>query len=280
MISVNRTRNTKGEYLLARRCFYGECNSPMTVAAHKWGKANYNYYRCNVPNAQVTHYVNRTCNMRTHFRIEHWDAIVWNEIRRFLNNPENIQSGAKRYQQEQEATLTPIKNRLTISENLLARKQKELGRLIDLYVAGDFDRELLLDRKHRLEAEIQSLRTEIDALQIQTKHGLSDEQVAELVAFSQKVAEGLDKAEHDFALRKRIIEYLHTRVVFAIEDGEQVAYLHCQFGYDARLLKTSDIIQAGSPSPPPESPPSTSSLSAAGGRRSRANRRSTDCKHS
>lgn len=251
-------RNTKREYLLARRCFCGECNSPMTVAAHKWGKANYNYYRCNVPNGQVTHYVNRVCSMRTHFRVEHWDDSVWREIRSFLASPESIQSGAKQFQAEQEASQTPIRHRLSTTEKLLERKQKELGRLIDLYVAGDFDRDLLLDRKQRLESEILSLRTEVDILNDQLNEGLTDQQVAELVAFSQKIAEGLDKADSDFALRRRIVDYLNTRVVLAVEDGEQVAYLTCQFGYSARLPKSLNVSEAGSPSLLPESAPSTS----------------------
>ena len=246
----NAKRNTKGQYLLARRCFCGECNTPMTVAAHKWGKADYNYYRCNVKNGQVTHYVNRSCSMRTHFRIEHWDAIVWQEIKSFLGNPDNIEAGAQRYRREQETSRMPLRNRLKTTETLLARKRRELGRLIDLYVAGDFDRDMLLDRKQRLETEIQSLSTEGDALQEELTQGLTNEQVTELVAFSRQVADGLEKADSDFNLRRRIIEYLNVRVVLAIEEGQQVAYLHCELGHDARLSKSSNTKPAGNPFPP------------------------------
>lgn len=242
----NARRNTKGQYLLARRCFCGECNTPMTVAAHKWGKADYNYYRCNVKNGQVTHYVNRSCSMRTHFRIEHWDAIVWQEIKSFLGNPDNIEAGAQRYRQEQETSRMPLRNRLKATETLLARKRRELGRLVDLYVAGDFDRDMLLDRKQRLETEIQSLSTEGDALQEELTQGLTNEQVTELVAFSRQVADGLEKADSDFNLRRRIIEYLNVRVVLAIEEGQQVAYLHCELGHDARLSKSSNARAAES----------------------------------
>lgn len=245
----NSKRNTKGQYLLARRCFCGECNTPMTVAAHKWGKAAYNYYRCNVPNTQTTHYVNRSCNMRTHFRIEHWDTIVWQEIKSFLGNPDNIETGAQRYRQEQETSRMPLRNRLKTTDTLLARKQRELGRLIDLYVAGDFDRDMLLDRKQRLETEIQSLSTEGDALREELTQGLTNEQVMELVAFSRQVAEGLDKADSDFDLRRRIIEYLNVRVVLAVEEGQQVAYLHCELGHDARLSKTPNARPAESSFP-------------------------------
>ena len=276
----NSKRNTKGEYLLARRCYCGECNTPMTVAAHKWNKANYNYYRCNVHNGQVTHYVNRKCNMRTHFRIEHWDTIVWREIRSFLSNPENIQAGAKQYQKEREAELEPLRSRLKTSEKLLERKEKELGRLIDLYISGDVERELLLDRKARLESEISSLRKETEALHTQLAGGLTDEQVKELVAFSRKVAEGLDKAESDFALRKRIIEYLNTRVILAVEDGEQVAYLHCQFGYDTRLTKDSIVNRDESLSRQPGSALLASSPSGAGDNYTQIDMRSMDYRHS
>lgn len=276
----NAKRNTKGQYLLARRCFCGECNTQMTVAAHKWGKADYNYYRCNVKNGQVTHYVNRSCNMRTHFRIEHWDAIVWREIRDFLSDPENIAAGAHRYQQEQHAAAMPLRNRLTATENLLTRKQLELGRLIDLYVAGDFDRDMLTDRKQRLEAEIHSLSVEGNAIRGQLTQGLTNEQVMELVAFSRQVADGLDKADSDFDLRRRIIDYLNVRVVLTVEDGQQVAYLHCQLGHDARLSKSSNITPAESPFLRPESAFVASSRGGEGdnciqiGKRSKGYRRS------
>lgn len=151
--------------------------------------------------------------MRTHFRIEHWDARVWQEIKSFLGSPESIEIGARRYQQEHETSRIPLKNRLTATESLLARKQRELGRLVDLYVAGDFDRDMLLDRKQRLEAEIQSLDREASALREQLTQVLTDKQIMELVAFSRQVAEGLDKADNDFDLRKRVIDYLNVRVV-------------------------------------------------------------------
>jgi site-specific DNA recombinase len=276
----NAKRNTKGQYLLARRCFCGECNTPMTVAAHKWGKADYNYYRCNVKNAQVTHYVNRSCNMATHFRIEHWDAIVWREIRDFLRNPENVAAGAQRYQHEQDSAAMPLRNRLTATENLLARKQRELGRLIDLYIAGDVERDMLLDRKQRLEAEIQSLRIEGNAIREQLMQGLTNEQVMELVAFSQQVADGLDKADNDFDLRRRIIDYLNVRVVLTVEDGQQVAYLHCQLGHDARLSINSNVTPAGNPSPRPEWEPSANFREVEGDNCIQIDMHSMDYRHS
>ena len=108
---------------------------------------------------------------------------------------------------------------------------------------------MLLDRKQRLETEIQSLSTEGDALREELTQGLTNEQVMELVAFSRQVAEGLDKADSDFDLRRRIIEYLNVRVVLAVEEGQQVAYLHCELGHDARLSKTPNARPAESSFP-------------------------------
>lgn len=105
---------------------------------------------------------------------------------------------------------------------------------------------------------------ETDALHAHLAGGLTDEQVKELVAFSRKVADGLDKADIDFALRKRIIEYLNTRVIFAIEEGEQVAYLQLQFGYYTRLTKDSNVNQGESLSLQLESAPLASSPSGVG----------------
>ena len=81
----------------------------------------------------------------------------------------------------------------------------------------------------------------------------------ELVAFSGQVAKGLDKADSDFDLRRRIVDYLNVRVVLAVEDGQQVAYLHCQLGYDARIPKGIYPIPVDSISPLPESESSANS---------------------
>jgi len=276
----NSKRNTKGQYLLARRCYCGECNTPMIVAAHKWGKADYNYYRCNVRNGQVTHYVNKTCNMRTHFRIEHWDTLVWGEIRAFLSNPANIAAGAERYQQEQAAAAMPLKNRLATIDKLTERKRRELERLLDLFISGDFGRDMLTERKQRLEAEIQSLDTERAALSEQLTQGLTNVQIMELVSFSQQVAKGLDTADSDFELRRRIIDYLNVRVVLAVEEGQQVAYLHCELGHDARLPKSLTDGAAGSLSRPPESGSLTNSHEGEGDNYTQIDMRRTDYRHS
>ena len=64
--------------------------------------------------------------------------------------------------------------------------------------------------------------------------------------------------------------------ISAVENEEQVAYLHLQFGYDIRLTKDSIVNRDENPSPRPESALPASSRAAAGGRRSRGSRRNRD----
>jgi len=56
---------------------------------------------------------------------------------------------------------------------------------------------------------------------------LSDDQIATITEFAQKVSKGLEIADQDFEARRRIVDLLDVRVTLAIEDGEKIAYVRC-----------------------------------------------------
>jgi site-specific DNA recombinase len=271
-------RRTKREYLVARRCYCGECNSSMVVADHRYKGRPYAYYRCSVPHTQITHHVSRTCNMRTHFRTDNWDTIVWAEIRNLLASFEAFELGVQKYQREQELSKKPTKNRLELVTRLIAQKEKEHGKLLDEYVRGDFPRKWLVDGKQRIEAELAALQVERASLSQELAHGLTSEDIAELLKIAKETAEGLTEADEDFSTRRRLIEQLNTRVVFAVEDGERIAWLHCDFGKPKRLTKSSNAPAGGSPSPRPEWEPSANSPAGEGDNYMCIEKHNTDCK--
>ena len=251
-------RNTKREYLLARICRCGECNTPMVGAAHWGGKRYYSYYRCPVHQNQVTHYVHKQCEMKTFFRSDYWDSVIWEEIDNFLANPDKFAKGFRSYRQEQEAVNEPTYQRIKLIDKLILEREQEQERLLDAYLSGKFDMDLLLDRKQRLEETLQSLRTERESLVVELSQTLTHDQITELVDFAKAIQQGLEEAGDDFKTRRQIVEYLNVKVVFAVEDEQQVAFLSCSFGLKKRLT-LNGLVPAQNSSRLQESEPSTNS---------------------
>jgi len=101
-----------------------------------------------------------------------------------------------------------------------------LNRLLDLYLEGGFPKEVLSDRKLRLEEMLVSLRKERSDLASHVQNvTLSDDQLGVIEAFCAKIRKGLDQA--DFNARRQIIELLDVRGRFAYENGQKVLYLKC-----------------------------------------------------
>jgi hypothetical protein len=139
--------------------------------------------------------------------------------------------------------------------------------------------DLLLDRKQRLEDTIQSLRVERKDLVTQLSHTLTEDQITELMRFAKNIQQGLEVAKDDFEARRQIVKHLDVKVVFAVEDGEQVAYLSCSFGLDKRL-RYGDRETTQKPSPRPESERTASSHVEEADNCMRIDRRNTDCRRS
>ena len=235
--TIKSKRNTKREYLLGRRCRCGNCQTPMVslTRVRKNGVDSYSYYRCPVYHAQRTHYMHVQCDVRKYFRADYWDARVWHAIKEFLADPERITIGYERYIEEQRKFNKPIENRIAVIDGLLEQKTEELSRLLELYLAGSFDQELLIDHKHRLEEIIEALKNERESLSLQIKSSLTQEQLDEIQQFSQTVATGFLGADTDFDARKRLFDFLGVEVSFHIEDDVQVAYVFCDLGKVKRL---------------------------------------------
>ena len=124
-----------------------------------------------------------------------------------------------------------MRARLEIVDDLLANHRKQLERLLDLYLSGEFPKDVLTDRKIRLESTIVSLERERTGLLTHLEANLlSAEQIRTLQEFAAKVGEKLDKMEDDFAARRALIEALDMQVTLMIEDEQKVVYARCILG--------------------------------------------------
>ena len=72
-------------------------------------------------------------------------------------DPEAFARGLRKYQAQRDKENEPIRARLGVVDHILAENRRQLERLLDVYLAGDFPRELLTDRKSRLKTTIRSL---------------------------------------------------------------------------------------------------------------------------
>jgi hypothetical protein len=144
--------------------------------------------------------------------------------------------GLGEYQIEQERATGPFRERLKVIDDLLSDNQRKLERLLDLYVSGEFDKDLLVDRKGRLETTIRSLEKERGSLlaHLETMT-LSAAQIQSLQDFATMVGQGLVLAEDDFEAKKRVIEMLDVQVTLVVENGEKVIYASCVLG--AQILQ-------------------------------------------
>jgi hypothetical protein len=124
---------------------------------------------------------------------------------------------------------------LAVIDDLLAGNQRQLEKLLDLYLSGNFPKEVLTERKTRLETTIAALEKErvnlVTTLESQT---LTDAQIATIEEFAREVAGGLEEAK-TFEAKRRIIDDLDVTVRLVMEDGLRVAYLYCLID-EARLL--------------------------------------------
>jgi site-specific DNA recombinase len=232
-------RNLKYEYLLRCRVTCASCGASMCGKTVKSKGKLYSYYQCAVASGRLDYA--HGCNQREWFRADQVDAAVWKWVGAFLTDPSSLRVGLKEYQAEQDRANAPLRERLAIVEDLLADNQRQLERLLELYLIGGFPREVLVERKNRLEDTIRKLEKERKALvaQLETQT-LTEEQVESLENFALRVAEGLEHASEDFETQQRVIEMLDVRATLAVEDSEKVVYLQCVLGEDSLSVERTN----------------------------------------
>ena len=153
---------------------------------------------------------------------------MWGWVKTLLLDPAALAHGLEDYQDEQARRNAPLTERVKVIDGLLADNRAQLGRLLDLYLAGEFAKELLTERKIKLEATIGALEREranlATHLEVQT---LTEEQIRTLQDFAGQVSTALAAAEANFAVRRQLIEMLNVEGTLALEEGEKVVYVRC-----------------------------------------------------
>ena len=213
-------RNTRREYLLGRRLTCAVCGYTYVGITRR---EKLRYYRCN-----GAHQRPRVCTM-PHVRGDLLDNVVWEWVKTTMQNPKSLAAGLRANQSEKEHANAALGERLSLIESQLQNKQGELKRLLDLYLSGNFPKEMLLERKQQLEQTVVDLereRTDVVS-HIQTVL-ITDKDIAEIEEWCAEVREGLDAAT--FEDKQRYFTLLDVRGKLAIENSEKVVYIKCKIG--------------------------------------------------
>jgi site-specific DNA recombinase len=209
--------HTEHEYLMKGRLTCTKCGYSMRGHVIR-GK--HKYYECKGKTQIV-----KLCDM-SNVRGDWTDSLVWEWAKMIIENPENLRVGLDGVQNELQQANQALLDRLSIIDEQMQEHQKQLDKLLDLYLGGDFPKEILTERKARLESMLANLHKEQDDLARHIrKVTMTDDQLSFIEAFCAKIRNGLDNA--DFNTKRQIIELLDIRGKIAIENGEKVIYLKC-----------------------------------------------------
>jgi hypothetical protein len=217
-------RNLKYNYLIGKRVVCA-CGLRMHGArkVNRQGRV-YFYYRCPASRGGKQYTYGHKCRA-PYFRADHVDAAIWAHIQEYRETPKKLWAGAKKRQAEREKEDAPLRERLTVIKDLIAENQKQLERLLDLYLSGDFPREMLTERKNRLEMTIEALeREQVTLVASLEQRTITDEQIESVERFIAKAAECVARAEDDFEAQRHVLEMMDTEVTLTVEDEQKIAH--------------------------------------------------------
>ena len=110
----------------------------------------------------------------------------------------------------------------------MADNRAKLDRLLELYLSGEFGKDMLLERKQRLEHTIASLEEEHKRLAVQLSGvTLTEEQIAKVKRFAAELREGLKEATEKPTYKRQLLGAVEFKGTLTVENGKRVAYLQC-----------------------------------------------------
>ena len=241
-LKQNRNRSDmrrKHQYLVGGRVTCGCCGLKMKGSASaRFGDPKaLTYYKCEARSAKLTKA--RKCNAPS-YRADHVDAGVWEWVKSLLTDAGALEHGLWEVHEEREKENEPIRERLVVVDDLVGDNRAQLDRLLDLYLSGEFPKDVLTDRKSRLEKTVLALEEERAGLVAHLEaRSLSVEQIETIRDFAAKIGENLEAMDGYFNGMRGLIEVLDVQVTLTVEDGEKVAYARCIFAQESWPVSTT-----------------------------------------
>lgn len=199
------------------------------------------YYRCDARGWGAE------CDVHNAWRAEDVDAAAWGWLVEKFKDADAWRKAIQEEQEERARQLLPRQQELEGVQELIVKNRRELEKLLDLYLAGDFPKDMLNERKERIERLLDGLRNRQAHLEhLIAEQTLSAERVEFLTSFGDDVALGIEAAEHDFAKRRELVEGLELQGTLDITpEGDRVLEFTCIAG-SATLDVEKHTIATGS----------------------------------
>lgn len=218
------------EYLLRRRLKCDACGTYISCKLNRGvcGTKRYHYYRCHA--ALSKHSYIHPCYVPS-FRADQVDSLVWEWLKSLILDEENLIRGVKNHQRELEERSRPLVDRLNVIDGLLDKNKDKLEEVLDLYLDGDFNKEILVERSNRLEKTIEKLNIERSEIELKLSTStMTDGQIEEITNYTTYIREGIDIANADFYVRRRIVELLNVTGKLCPEDDRKIVEIECILG--------------------------------------------------
>jgi site-specific DNA recombinase len=230
-------RATRRKYLMSCRLRCGKCGYTYVGRTRK---EKNKYYYCK-GKEQKPHSL---CDM-PNIRADVVDHAIWEWVKSLLLDPENITDGIRGLQEETRRQNKSLYDRLDMIQEQLDYNLSQQEKLVDLFLMGDFEKDMLVERKHRLETTIASLRKEQEQLSAHlSEDSYSDQDMIIIEDFCASIKDNLDQVT--FEGQRHILDLLDVHGTLAIENDERILYITCAiYPQPVSLVLTSPLSSFG-----------------------------------
>jgi len=224
------------QYLMGKRLKCNRCNYGYRGQYRRNGNW---YYLCNGRRQVVSR-----CDMPS-FSGRLVDETVWDWVINQLLTPDHLANGLNYYKEEQEKNAGRCEKLLATIDEQLASAQKQLDRLIDLYINGEIPKDHYLARKSKFEEAISKLQEEKTELAVQLMPSqIAPELIRQLKEYFAEIQDRLGDAS--FEDKRKVIDLLDVSGKLDIENDERVIYIKCLISPLQRLqMQTSHSSNTG-----------------------------------
>ncbi len=235
-------RNTQHPYLMRGRLRCTRCGFILGCRTDTYSNPPRGHYICN---RGKTHYYQddlKTPLCRGSIRSDILDEIVWDKIKSLLKSPQVIIDTLQQEAKERESTITIIRDRLQIAETQLIGLNGQRTRLLDLYLNGEFPKDILDGKMVEITGMIAKFEVEAASLQKQLETSVpSSTQIEDIERFCDQIQTGIENFSAED--RQTVIELLNVTAMLTKNDDELTLVLS---GYFPDV--TTDTFDLKSPS--------------------------------
>lgn len=213
----------KSFFLLRERVFCGQCGTPMRCVADKGVNVPQRHYVCGVQRSKHDYNrLGRRCDLKNYFSARQVDDTVWREVSSWLTDPECLMRAITAHKKTLDENAEPILQRLAGIERLIEQNQSKIERILELYLEGEFTKEMLQVHKVQAETAIASLAAErqlaMAEIEAQT---MTDEHLQNIKSLLTAIRERLPYGDECIEARADVIAALGIEARLYLKDGEQ-----------------------------------------------------------